>query len=116
VVRAVGLSLLGDWGLDRMKRFVFQDAALSEDADQFFTLVAKHFRYRTGAPPLFSDEELTTLTMPVLYLAGEKDVLLDTQKSAERLQEAAPHVTVVLFQEDGHAAINKAGQVVAWLS
>ena len=67
VVRAVVLSLLGDWGLDRMKRYVFRDAALSEEADLFFTLVAKHFRYRTGAPPLFSDEELRGLKMPVLY-------------------------------------------------
>ena len=116
VVRAVGLPLLGDWGLDRMKRFVFQDAALSEEADLFFTLVAKHFRYRAGAPPLFGDEELARLTMPVLYLAGEKDVLLDTQKSAERLQETAPDVTVVLFREDGHATINKASQVVGFLN
>jgi pimeloyl-ACP methyl ester carboxylesterase len=115
VVRAVGLSLLGDWGLDRMKRYVFQDAALTEEADLFFTLVAKHLRYRAGAPPLFSDEELGGLTMPVLYLAGEKDVLLDTQKSAERLQQTAPDVTVVLFEQDGHAAINKAGPVVAFL-
>ena len=46
---------------------------ISEEADLIFTLVAKHFRYRAGAPPLFSDEELGRLTMPVLYLAGEKD-------------------------------------------
>lgn len=116
VVRAVGFSLLGDWGLNRMKRFVFQDAALSEEADLFFTLVAKHFRYRAGAPRLFGDEELARLTMPVLFLAGEKDVLLDSQKSAERLQKTAPDVTVVLFQEDGHATINKASQVVSFLN
>ena len=54
--------------------------------------------------------------MPVLYLAGEKDVLLDTQKSAERLQRTAPDVTVNLYEEDGHAAINKAGPVVAFLN
>jgi hypothetical protein len=54
--------------------------------------------------------------MPVLFLAGEKDALLNTQKTAERLQKLVPDLTTHIVKEDGHAAINMAPQVVSYLS
>jgi len=84
--------------------------------DQFLTLVNEHFNYRAGSPPLFSDEQLRGLTMPVLFLAGEKDVLLNTPKTAQRLQKLMPDLTTHIVKEDGHAAINLAPQVVSYLN
>ncbi len=115
-LRAVVFFLLGEWGRNRMKQFIFKNTPLSAEVDQFLTLVGRHFNYRVGSPPLFSDEELQSLTMPVLFLAGEKDALLNTHKTAERLQKLVPDLTVNLFKEDGHAAINKASPVVAFLN
>lgn len=114
-LRVVGLSLLGERGHQRMKRLIFRDAPLTQEAEQFFLLTARHFNFRAGAPPLFTDQELSSLSMPVLYLAGVDDVLLDTRKTAARLQSLLPNVTVVLIQEDGHATINTAPRVLAWL-
>ena len=115
VLKMVGFSLLGEWGLNRMKRLIFQNTPLSDDAALFFTLVGKYFKFRIGSPPLFTDEELQSLTMPVLFLAGEKDVLLNSQKSAERLQRLVPDLTTNLLKEDGHAAINLAARVIPFL-
>ena len=98
-----------------MKRLIFQNTPLSDDAALFFTLVGKYFKFRIGSPPLFTDEELQSLTMPVLFLAGEKDVLLNSQKSAERLQRLVPDLTTNLLKEDGHAAINLAARVIPFL-
>ena len=53
--------------------------------------------------------------MPVLFLAGEKDVLLNTQKTAGRLQKLVPDLTTNIIKEDGHAAINMAPRVVSYL-
>jgi pimeloyl-ACP methyl ester carboxylesterase len=78
-------------------------------------LTNKHFRFRTGAPPLFSDEELLSLTMPVLFLAGENDAFLNTPKTVKRLQKLVPNLTVNLMKDDGHAAINMAPNVIPFL-
>ncbi len=113
-LQAIVLAPLGEWGLNRTKQLIFKNVPLSKEADLFFALVSKHFNYR-GSPPLFTDEELQSLTMPVLYLAGEKDVLLNSQKTAERLQKLATNLTVNLFKEGGHALVDMASQVVPFL-
>lgn len=115
IIRLVILSLLGEWGRNRIKQYIFQGTELTMELDQFLTLIGRHFRYRTGAPPLFTDEELQRLTMPAFFLAGENDVLLNTPKTAERLQEQLPDLTVKRFVEAGHATINTASLVVAFL-
>ena len=115
MLRIIFFSLLGDWGRQRLKQFVFKNVSFTEDLEQFLTLVDRHFKYRLGAPPLFTDEELRRLTMPVLFLAGEKDVLLNTPKTVERLQRLVPHLTATVFGEEGHAVINMSSQVIAFL-
>jgi pimeloyl-ACP methyl ester carboxylesterase len=115
VLRMVGYALLGDWGRQRMIRSIFNGAKMPEDVTQFMTLVDKHFRYRTGAPPLFTDAELASLHLPVLFLAGAHDVLLDTPQTAARLQRLAPDLTVCIVGEDGHAVVSNALPVLAFL-
>lgn len=116
VVRMVFFSLFGEWGRNRMKQYIFRGAEFPEELDQFLTLTGRYFNYRIGAPPLFTDEELRSLTMPVLFLAGEKDVLLNTPKTADRLKKLVPDLTVKIFEETGHAATNTASYVVAFLN
>lgn len=115
VLRLIGLSLFGEWGRQRLKAFIFNGAEFPEDLDRFLDLVSRHFNYRAGSPPLFSDEELQSLAMPVLFLAGEKDVLLNTPKTAARLQSLVPDLTMKIFREDGHATVNTALDVVTFL-
>ncbi|MBN1991533.1 MAG: alpha/beta hydrolase [Anaerolineae bacterium] len=115
VIRLLVLSFLGKWGRRRLKQFMFKGSDFPEELERFLTLVGRHFNYRMGSPPLFTDAELQSLTMPVLYLAGEKDALLDTPKTAERLQKLAPDLTVKIFKEDGHATVNTAALVVSFL-
>jgi pimeloyl-ACP methyl ester carboxylesterase len=115
ILRVVFFFLLGDWGRQRLRKMIFKDMAMPEDLDLFLTLVDRHFNYRMGSPPLFTDEELQSLAMPVLYLAGEQDAILNTQKTAERLQKLLPDVTINIFKNDGHATINMAPRAVSFL-
>jgi pimeloyl-ACP methyl ester carboxylesterase len=116
VLRMVFYSLFGEWGRNRMKQYIFRDTEFPEELDQFLTLIGKHFNYRVGAPPLFTDNELHALTMPVFFLAGRKDVLLNTPRTAERLQRLVPDLTVKIFEEHGHATVNTALHVVSFLN
>ena len=115
VLRMVGFTMLGAWGRRRMIRSIFNGAEIPSDLEQFMILVDRHFRYRTGAPPLFTDAELQRLAMPVLFLAGENDVLLDTPKTATRLRRLIPDLTVHISAEDGHAVLGNAPAIAAFL-
>jgi len=115
VIRMIIFSFLGEWGRNQIKQFIFKGTEVSEELDQFLTLIGRHFNYRTGAPPLFSDEELQGLAIPVLFLAGEKDVVLNTPKTAERLRKLVSDLTIKIFKEDGHATINTASYVISFL-
>jgi len=56
--------------------------------------------------PVFSGEQLSRLTMPVLYVAGLKDDLLDTQAGELALRRNVPHATIHLLPEAGHMIVN----------
>jgi pimeloyl-ACP methyl ester carboxylesterase len=114
-LRLVFFSLLGDWGRRQIKEMIFNGMDMPEDFEQFLTLVDRHFNYRKGSPPLFTDKELRGLNLPVLYLAGEKDALLNTPQSAERLQKLLPNVTINIFKDHGHATVNMAAHAVSFL-
>lgn len=116
LLRMLFFSLFGEWGRNRIKQFIFKGVKFPAELDQFLTLVGKHFNYRIGSPPLFTDEELQSLKMPVLFLAGEQDALLNTPKTAARLQKLLPNLTIKIFTDTGHATINTTQQVLSFLN
>jgi pimeloyl-ACP methyl ester carboxylesterase len=54
----------------------------------FVSLIHRNFRPRMVKLPIFRDEALKRLTMPMLAIVGSKDVLLD---SAETKRNPGPY-------------------------
>ena len=106
VLKAVPLAMLGSWGVEPLKRVVFGDQKLPGEADRFTNLVMTNYRARTEPQPVFADEELQRLTMPVLLLAGAKDALYDSAKTAERLHRLLPQAQTWVDPEAGHLLLN----------
>lgn len=52
--------------------------------------------------PLFSDEQLKTLTMPVLYVAGLADDLLDSPAGEAAVRASVPHAEIHMLPDVGH--------------
>ncbi len=69
-------------------------------------LGGKHFRVppevRRVMPTVFSDDELRALTMPVLLLIGEDEVIYDAAKALERARRLIPHLEAELVPQSGH--------------
>ena len=65
-------------------------------------LVVENYRYRMGDLPVFDDDALRRLTMPVHVLVGELDVMVDSVETKQRLENAVPHATVRLLPGVGH--------------
>ena len=94
-VKIIPLRLLGRWGKHKAREMVLgrAPAGLSPGAQcfmDFLSLIYENFRPRWVKMPVFSDEYLKRLTMPVLAILGGKDVLLDSPRQNGGLIEQFP--------------------------
>ncbi|MEM7134171.1 MAG: alpha/beta hydrolase [Chloroflexota bacterium] len=115
VLRVIPLSLMGKWGTKQIMHLVFGNVPIPKEAEEFMTLSMTHFKPRLGVLPLFSDEELQHLTMPVLVIMGEKDALRDANKIVTRLQHLLPKFTAKVIPDAGHALLDTTRYVAPFL-
>lgn len=82
-----------------------EDIAGAEQIPQqildFINLILDSYFPLNSPMPLFSGEQLKRLTMPVLYVAGLKDDLLDSE-AGEAALNAVPHAEIHLLPDAGH--------------
>jgi pimeloyl-ACP methyl ester carboxylesterase len=64
------------------------------------------------AIPIFSDDALKRLRMPVMTIVGGKDVMLDSAETKLRLESTLAHAEICFLPEAGHII---AGQTAAIL-
>lgn len=115
-LRAIPLSLLGKWGVRPMTRLLFGRQPVPEEVVEITTLITRHFKPRLGVLPLFSDQELAQLTMPIFLLGGAEDAMRDTEKIAARLGQFAPRLTVKIVPGAGHALLDTAVPIRTFLT
>jgi len=65
--------------------------------------------------PVFADEQLQRLNMPVLFIDGENDAIIDAQKSAQRLSSLIPSAVIRLLPNCGHVVANSAEYIIPFL-
>jgi len=102
--RMLILSLMGKWGQEKILKMLFKGREITQEMRVFFEATTKNCKPRYGNPPVFSDEELLSLKMPVVYIGAADDVLIDTKKSVERLSKNITNSSSLLLDE-GHALI-----------
>lgn len=82
----------GERGRARTLEYAVGTKPSAEDAE-YMLLINERFNPR-GQLPVFTDEQLKRLTMPVYALVGGRDRLLDSATTKRRLVAAAPHADV----------------------
>ncbi|PXY20748.1 alpha/beta fold hydrolase [Prauserella muralis] len=114
--RALLLRRLGRWGqrkaLESVAGLTTPEARPLLDA---MVPVFREFRPRTQRLPVFTDEQLATLTMPTLIVAGERDAMFDSQDTARRAQACLPSATVRILPGVGHSIIGQTETILAFL-
>jgi pimeloyl-ACP methyl ester carboxylesterase len=116
LLRAIALSMAGRRGAEALNRFVMGGQPVPEEAVRFMDAILTHFRARIEPQPLFSDAELLRLTMPVLALLGERDVLFPANQVASRLAKLLANETIVVQPGMGHVLHNVARTVMPFLA
>ena len=98
-----------------MNKMISYGVDTGAEAAAFGTLVSEHCRTMTETIPLFTDDDLVRLTMPVQFFGGDHDVLLNTDATAERLKHLLPQSEINLLKETGHVVIGQAERIIDFI-
>jgi pimeloyl-ACP methyl ester carboxylesterase len=115
LLRALPLMFLGAWGSRRMVRMLFGSQPVPDGVEDITATITTHFKARIGTLPIFTDAELARLTMPVLLLGGDEDLMRDIPQIAARLEACVPQVRVTIIPGAGHALMDTTGHVLDFL-
>ncbi|MBZ0290102.1 MAG: alpha/beta hydrolase, partial [Anaerolineae bacterium] len=115
LVQAILLSLFGERGVRRLVRVLYGKQPIPPGVEDVVTLVMKSFNGRMGVLPIFTDDDLRRLTMPVLLLGGTDDALRDLSKIATRLRTLLPQLEVQIIPGAGHVVMNTVAPILAFL-
>ncbi|AOP47557.1 alpha/beta fold hydrolase [Streptomyces lydicus] len=78
-------------------------------------LTFAQFKPRTERLPVFPDDALRRLAMPVQVTVGGRDALFDSAGTARRTARCVPHATVRVLPEAGHALLGQTDAVLTFL-
>lgn len=98
--------LFGEKGLRRLFKIINGNVDMPEIMLKFQILIGKNFNTRKEAIPIFSDEELKRLTMPVFLFVGAKDIMLHSFETADRMKKLVPTARINILPNGGHSLIN----------
>jgi pimeloyl-ACP methyl ester carboxylesterase len=107
LLKVMPLQMLGPWGKRKAAELVLGrgPADLPPAARkfvEFFELIHQHFRVRRVKLPVFTDETLQRLKIPVLAILGGRDVLIDSDETRRRLERNVPRAQIRYLPEAGH--------------
>ncbi len=113
--KAIFFMLLGNWGQTLLNKAIYHKVVMPREILDYQAIVSRHFRPVTEALPIFSDDQLSKLKMPVQFFGGDSDALLDMKKAVTRLNALLPHAEANLLEDTGHAIIDRFEAVMGFL-
>jgi pimeloyl-ACP methyl ester carboxylesterase len=103
-------AFLGKWGRDRILKKLFKGREITNELRVFFNVTAANCKPRYGNVPVFSNDELSSMKIPVIYIGSKNDVFIDTKKSLQRLIQYVPNLKSLVLDE-GHALVGLGDEV-----
>ena len=119
--KLLALRGCGAWGKRKASELVLGRAPARVPANvqafvDFVSLIHENFCPRLVKMPIFSDDALRRLTMPVLAILGAKDVLLDSAETRQRLERNVPGADIRYYPEAGHFIPRQTMPILEFLS
>ncbi|GAA1465469.1 alpha/beta fold hydrolase [Nocardiopsis exhalans] len=112
-----GLLMLFGRGGKRMSTRLMTGLNRPEDQSVLDAVVQNfgQFRPRTETLPVFSDDALRGLELPIQVSVGERDRMFDSARTARRFVECVPHAQVRVLRGVGHAVMGQTEPVLEFL-
>jgi pimeloyl-ACP methyl ester carboxylesterase len=116
VLEALLYKPFGQWGIHRtLKAVAGIDVRETPEFAEYMALTFTEFLPRRDRLPVFSDEALRGLTMPVLAIVSAHDAMLDSADTARRLTAAVPHATVTVLPDVAHSIVGQTEPILEFL-
>lgn len=115
VLKSIFYAMQGETGMKKIGKLITGMDELPDAVIEFNKLIAAHFNPIIGALPVFSDEQLSKMNMPVLYMAGEFDVTSDTKKAVKRLKNSLKDPSINIVKNNGHVIYDTMKEVIPFI-
>jgi pimeloyl-ACP methyl ester carboxylesterase len=109
---ALFYMLLGEKGMRKLFKVINGNVDMPEVMLKFQMLIGKNFNIRKEHIPIFSDDEIRRLTMPVFLFVGAKDIMLHSIETADRMKNLVPKAKINILPEGGHSIINLTDEIL----
>lgn len=93
---------------------IIGEQSIPKEVLDFMNLIVENYNPIQDLP-IYADEQLHRLNMPVLFIDGEDDVIIDAQKSAQRLSRLIPSAVIRLLPNCGHVVTNSMEYILPFL-
>jgi pimeloyl-ACP methyl ester carboxylesterase len=107
IFTALFYMLFGEKGRRKLFKIINGNDDMPEIFFKFQTLIGKNFNTRKEPIPIFSDDEMRRLIMPVFLFVGTKDIILHSMETAERMKKLVPNARINILTDGGHSIINQ---------
>ena len=116
VVKALLSKPFGRWGMRKsLKAVAGIDAARTPQIAEYVGLIFTHFLPRRDKLPVFGDDALRRLRMPVRVIVGGRDAMFDSAGTVRRVEHAIPHAHVTVLPDVAHSITGQTGPVLDFL-
>lgn len=109
----IACMILGERGMDKLYDKINSNPAVPKAMLKYQKLIGDNFNTRNERIPLFSDAELKRLVMPVIMFVGDKDIIINSAKTAKRLRSLVPQAKINILQGVGHTLVNLGDKITA---
>lgn len=107
IFKAILSSMLGSFGKNMLNKAIYHKAAVPEQVMIFQTLAATHFNPIMEPLPIFTDEQIKNLSLPVQFFGGDHDGLIDSVKTAKRIKDNCTNADVHILKDTGHVILDQ---------
>lgn len=104
--------LRGKKGEDTMYRKLYGNQPIPEEAHKYQKLIGNNFNFRKELLPIFTDEEIKRLSMPITLFTGDQDIIFHAEQTVKRLKRLIPEAKINILPGAGHALINLTGEIL----
>jgi pimeloyl-ACP methyl ester carboxylesterase len=118
---AVPLFFAGRWGRRKALSLVMglpreEMTPAAEDFLKSCEVIMAHHVIRTQPLPVFSDDMLRRLTMPILAIVGGRDIVFSARTTRQRLAALTRKTKIVCLAAAGHGLTDQTRTVLEFLS
>ena len=93
---------------------IIGEQSIPKEVLDFINLIVENYN-PIQELPVYTDEQLKRLHMPVLFIDGENDVIIDAERSAQRLFRLIPSAEIRLLPNCGHVVIGSLEYIIPFL-